>query len=174
MSILLILFPITLLAVISPGPDFIIVMKNALWSRAHGAMSALGISNAIFIHVTYCIAGVGLVISKSIVLFSIIKTIGAIYLLYLAYQLIRSKKRENEVQLEAKTGQISLFQSYKEGFLANVLNPKATLFFLAVYSQVITPGTPILVQVGYGAFMSLIALSWFVFLSWSVNIPKIR
>lgn len=174
MSTLLILLPITLLAVISPGPDFIVVMKNALRSRASGYAATLGIALAIFIHVGYCIAGVGFVISQSIILFSVIKVIGALYLLYLAWQLVRSKPSKEQVEIQKDSVTSNLFASFKEGFLANALNPKATLFFLAVYSQVVAPDTAILTQIGYGAFMSMIAASWFCFLSWSVNIPKVR
>lgn len=174
MSTLLILLPITLLAAMSPGPDFIIVMKHALRLRVNGYLASLGVATAIFVHVAYCIAGVGLIISQSIILFSVIKTIGAMYLLYLAWQLIRSKPRNGEIELQQETKQVTLLQSYKEGLLTNVLNPKATLFFLAVYSQVVVPGTSIMTQVGYGAFMAFIVASWFCILSWSVNIPKVR
>lgn len=91
---ILILASITLLAAISPGPDMIVVVKNAIKSHILGYMTALGVGLAIFVHIGYCIAGIGLIISQSILLFSIIKVLGALYLLYIAYQLFRAKKEE--------------------------------------------------------------------------------
>lgn len=88
------LMSITLLAAMSPGPDMIVVVKNSLLSRRLGIFTALGIASAIFIHVGYCIAGVGVIISQSIILFSIIKALGALYILYIAYQLLRAKRSD--------------------------------------------------------------------------------
>jgi threonine/homoserine/homoserine lactone efflux protein len=70
---LLTLFIITLLASISPGPDFIVVMRNALISRSSGVAASIAIGFAELIHVSYCIAGLGIIISQSILLFQIIK-----------------------------------------------------------------------------------------------------
>lgn len=87
-----VLIGITLLAAMSPGPDFIVVMKNALKGKAQGYMTALGVASAILIHIAYCVAGIGIIISQSILLFQVIKIFGALYLLYLSYQLLKSKK----------------------------------------------------------------------------------
>ncbi len=172
MSEILILASITLLAAISPGPDMIIVMKNALKSKKLGYMTALGVALAIFVHVAYCIAWVGIIISQSIVLFSIIKTLGALYLLYIAYQLFRAWRGENTT-LEATKNQ-SLLGALREGFVTNVLNPKATLFFLSVFTQVINPTTPIITQIGYWIMMASIIAIWFMTLTTIMNFSQIK
>lgn len=84
---------ISLLAAMSPGPDFAVVTKNSLFgSRTTGLYTAVGVGLGIFLHVGYSLVGIGLVISQSIFIFSIIKYVGAAYLLYLGYQLLKVKK----------------------------------------------------------------------------------
>src|SRR3954463_9342933 len=81
---------IALLAAISPGPDFLVVTKNSInHSRRIGIMTALGVGSAILVHVAYTIVGVGLIISQSILLFSAIKLLGAMYLCYLGVTMLR-------------------------------------------------------------------------------------
>ena len=172
MSELLILASITLLAAISPGPDMIVVVKNAIKSSKLGYSTALGVGLAIFVHVAYCIAGVGIIISQSIVLFSIIKTLGALYLLYIAYQLFRSKK-ETLKQVE-KTTNTSLIAAFREGFVTNVLNPKATIFFLSVFTQVINPETSLVTQALYGMMMAGIVGTWFLILTTIINFSLVK
>ena len=172
MSEILILASITLLAAISPGPDMIVVMKNALKSKNLGYMTALGVWLAILIHVSYCIAGIGLIISQSLLLFSIIKTLGALYLLYIAYQLIRSPRWE--MQAVEKSQNQSLFSAFREGFITNAMNPKATIFFLSVFTQVIDPQTSILTQSLYGLMMASIVGLWFMMLTTILNFSSLK
>lgn len=172
MSEILILASITLLAAISPGPDMIVVVKNAIKSSKLGYATALGVGLAIFIHVTYCIAWVGIIISQSILLFSIIKILGALYLLYIAYQLFHSKR---EALAEVwTTSNTTLFAAFREGFVTNVLNPKATIFFLSVFTQVINPDTSILAQALYGLMMASIVGSWFMILTTIINFSLVK
>ena len=83
---------IHLLAVMSPGPDFIMLTRNTItYSRKAGIYTALGLGCGILVHVIYSLVGIGLIISQSIVLFSGIKFIGAAYLIYLGYKSLTSK-----------------------------------------------------------------------------------
>lgn len=102
------LMSITLLAAMSPGPDMIVVIKNSILSRRLGVYTALGIASAIFIHVGYCIAGVGVIVSQSIMLFSIVKILGALYIIYIAWQLLRAKK------IDYQTGSMDMRVSSKD------------------------------------------------------------
>lgn len=172
MSEILILASITLLAAISPGPDMIVVLKNAMKSSRLGYATAIGVGCAILIHVAYCIAGVWLIISQSIILFSIIKTLWALYLLYIAYQLLRAKK-ETLKSLES-TKNTTLLLAFRDGFVTNALNPKATLFFLSVFTQVISPETSILTQALYGVMMAGIVGVWFVILTAIMNFTLVK
>lgn len=151
-----------LLAVMSPGPDFVLISRNSLvYSRKTGIYSALGLAGGIIVHVTYSLVGIGYIISRSILLFSIIKTLGAGYLIYIGYKSLRAKPRQavSEEFVEVKT--MSKGQAIKNGFLTNVSNPKATLFFLAVFTQVIKTSTPVAIKALYGVEMAIITFAWF-------------
>lgn len=168
---------IALLAAISPGPDFVVVVKNTLNARRVGLMTAFGVGFGILVHVTYSLLGIGLIISQSILLFSLIKYAGAAYLLYLGIQLLRAKKGEDALKKMAgveKRGGISSWRALGEGFMTNALNPKATLFFLSIFTQVIHPETPLIVQGMYGVEVALVVGIWFSALALFLTMTPIR
>jgi RhtB (resistance to homoserine/threonine) family protein len=151
---------ITILAVISPGADFAMVTRNSyLYGRKAGLLAALGIALGVQIHVMYTMLGVGLIISQSPALFTVIKIAGAIYLIYIGYKTFTSKSKL-DIDLSADAG-LSPFSALRNGFLTNVLNPKTTLFVVSTYTQVVNPSTPLAQQIGYGLFMSLAHGVWF-------------
>lgn len=157
---------IHLLAVMSPGPDFIMIMKNSLTgSRKAGVYCAIGLGLGILIHITYSLVGIGLIISKSIVLFSAIKYAGALYLIYIGYKALKTKKAALSTAINTQRTELTKLQAIKMGFLTNALNPKASLFFFALFSQVINPKTPFIVQTFYGIEMSLMTFIWFAFVA---------
>lgn len=151
-----------LLAVMSPGPDFVVVAKNSLtYSRKIAIYTALGLACGISLHVLYSLLGIGLIISQSIILFNIIKYLGAAYLLYIGYKSLRSKSNTTEVEAIKAVNDISVGKAIRTGFLTNALNPKATLFFLAVFTQVVDPSTPFIIQGLYGVEMMVMTFVWF-------------
>ena len=165
---------ITLLAVVSPGADFAMVTRNSMvLSRRAGVLTATGIALGVLIHVAYSMAGIGLLISKSIVLFSLIKFAGAAYLIYLGITMMRAKKADL-AEASTEPAALSDFDALKTGFFTNALNPKTTLFVVSLFTQVISPQTPLLVQLGYGAFMSLAHLVWFVLVAFAFSSEMAR
>ena len=163
------------LGVISPGPDFALVVKNALTkSRQHALATSLGVSSGLMIHISYCIFGLDLLLNNSPKTFKIIKTIGGIYLLYLSIQSLRAARaHQQDPKLHAQQAQ-TLFKAFLEGFVCNLLNVKAILFILFLFSIVIEPATTHLLKTFYGVIMVLITLSWFVALSFLISIPKFK
>lgn len=153
---------IHLLGVMSPGPDFIMITRNTLiYSRKTGIYSAIGLGLGIGVHVIYSLLGIGLLISQSVILFNIIKFIGAGYLFYIGYKSLTSKGSHIMIKDEEKQKDVNKIQAIKTGFITNVTNPKATLFFLALFTQVIHPTTPIIVQLFYGIEMMVMTALWF-------------
>ncbi len=153
---------IHLLAVMSPGPDFLMVSRNSLvYSRGVGINSAIGLGLGILVHVVYSLIGIAWLISQSVLLFSIIKYIGAAYLIYIGYKSLRSRKMQVSRNATDNKNEISKFAAIRMGFLTNVLNPKATLFFLALFTQVIDPTTPLVVQALMGLEMAVVTFLWF-------------
>jgi len=151
---------ITVLAVISPGPDFAMVTRNSLMlSRRAGILTAAGIGLGVLVHVTYTLVGVGWLIQQSIWLFNAIKLMGALYLVFLGIKMLRT------APVDPRDGDpISLptdGAALRTGLMTNVLNPKTTLFIVSLFMQVVGPDTPVAVQIAYGAFISLAHVVWF-------------
>ncbi|WP_405447120.1 LysE family transporter [Streptomyces achromogenes] len=160
MTQLLAVAVITVLAVIAPGADFAMIVRNSyLHGRRTGLLAAAGVAAGVLVHVTYTLLGVGLLIASSTVVFTAVKLIGAAYLVYVGVRTFRTRG-EVEVDLGDKT-ELTPFAALRTGFLTNVLNPKTTLFVVSTFSQVVGPGTPLYRQLGYGLFMSLAHLVWF-------------
>lgn len=155
------------LAVISPGPDFVMITRNSLvYSRRTGIYSAIGLGLGILVHVTYSLAGIGLIISNSIVLFNIIKFIGAGYLIYIGYKSLTSKSSKTDITVGGHKKDISKIAAIRIGFITNVTNPKATLFFLSLFTLVINSDTPLFLKVMMGTEMSIATFAWFAFVAY--------
>lgn len=170
----LIVISISFIAMVSPGPDFLIVIRNALGlGRRHGIFTSIGIALGLMVHVAYSVFGIALIISQSILVFNIIKYLGAAYLLWLGYKSLKSKGWKMEAQA-AQNKEKSVWKAFKEGFITNALNPKATMFFLALFTQVVAPETPFLWQLSYGITIIVMAGLWFSFVTLVLTNERIR
>lgn len=165
-----------LFAVASPGPDFAVVLRQCVTAGTRaGVWTALGVGSAILLHVAYCILGVALLLSSSPRLFSTMKIAAALYLAYLGLQSIRvSLRPQNTPAPVAGAGTVRPLKAIGLGFLTNGLNPKATLFFLALFTVVIDPETPLAVQMGYGAYLAVATFAWFALLSAVLGRESVR
>lgn len=171
------IFLIGILSGLSPGPDFFLVMKNSLgFGRRIGIATALGVASALFVHVTYTILGFTYIIEKFPSIFIVIKLAGSLYLLWLGFHAIRSvkqNKEEKEIGLKVNMGK-SVKQGFREGFICNVLNPKAALFFLSIFSQFISSDTASWIRWIYGTEIILAVALWFTFVSSVISYRKFR
>lgn len=161
---------------ISPGPDFAMVLRQSI---AHGRQPAvatsLGIASAILVHGAYTLLGIGLVVSQSILLFSILKYVGAAYLIWLGIGALRAPAPRPPDNLEdAPHRQMSLAKAFGIGFLTNLLNPKAVLFFLSLFTTLVSAATPLASKAFYVVSMSIILAVWFVLVSVFFTTPRIR
>lgn len=164
-------------AVISPGPDFVMAVRHALiYSRKTGFYTALGFGLGVLIHVAYCIIGIAALIASSVTVFNIIKYIGAAFLVYMGIKALRSKGFETDQNIDSPRHRpdIGAFKAVQIGFLTNLLNPKATMFFLAMFTQIIDPATPMGAQMIYGASCFVIVTGWFTVVSFVLSTPAIK
>ena len=146
---------ITVLAVISPGPDFAMVTRNALvTSRKAGMLTAVGIALGVWVHITYAVLGFGLIIQNSIVLFNVIKIAGALYLIYLGVKMLRTKAGTAIETGASPASPLTSAKALQMGFLTNILNPRTTIFIVSLFAQIIDPETSLETQIGYGAFIA--------------------
>ena len=117
---------------ISPGPDNIFVlMQSVVHGKKYGLATIIGLMTGCIVHTTFVAVGISAIIKENNTIFLVIKILGAVYLLYLAYKVITggSEISMSTEKIDKKTP----FQLFKIGFIMNVLNPKVTLFFLALF-----------------------------------------
>ncbi|SON49170.1 putative threonine efflux protein [Vibrio tapetis subsp. tapetis] len=151
-----------LLIVISPGADFVLVLRNSInHGRTVGLWTAAGVSTAICIHISYSMLGISYLISQNDFLFSTIRYSGAAYLIYLGWKGIYTASASMPPSTNRKERANSL-QFFGQGFLCNVLNPKTMLFFLSIFSQVISvEATNNDTALVYGLYMVALHGIWF-------------
>ncbi len=165
---------IALLAAMSPGPDFLVVTKNSIsHSRSIGAYTALGVGLGNVVHVSYSVLGIGLIIASSVVAFSVVKMAGAMYLVYLGVRLIAEKSEGSMTRFSGERGSKTRREAFREGFLTNVLNPKATLFFVSMFSQFLSPDLSIGIRALFGLEAVIIVAAWFFVLAFILTYPMV-
>jgi len=159
---------IVALSIISPGPDFAIVVRNSLaYGRIAGCYAALGISMANLCHVMINLLGIGIIFTQSEMTFRIMKILGAFYLVYLGYQGLRAKKNiEGAIHQAAAKPTLKEQHGFYSGFFTSILNPKAFLFLLSFFSVMLSPTTPFVHQIFYGVWIGFLALVWFSLVAW--------
>lgn len=166
-------------AIVSPGADLAMVMRQSLvHGRRAAIVTSFGIGVSLMFHLTYTILGLGLIISQSIYLFNIVKWCGVAYLVYIGVKALRASKADLSVAAvkggEEGKGEQSLLRAFGLGFLANALNPKAVFFFLSIFSTVVSAHTPMAVKFGYGLVMAICLIAWFVSVSLFMTTPRMR
>lgn len=191
-----------LVAVASPGPDFAVVVRNSLaYGRRIAIYTSIGIGLAILLHVGYSLVGLSVVIATTPWLFKTFSYLAAGYLLYLAYGALKSGPSQPPVEGDAEVSNnvdnkvdnsdknrlantkaannikasplISAQKALWIGFLTNGLNPKATLFFLSLFTAIIDIDTPFSIKLGYGIYLAIATGLWFCFLSYLLSTSKI-
>ncbi|MCQ2995285.1 Transporter, LysE protein [Pseudomonas savastanoi pv. glycinea] len=167
---------IHLLAVASPGPDFAVVVRESVaHGRKAGTYTAMGVGTAIFLHVGYSLLGIGLIVSQSIVLFNALKWAAAAYLLYIGIKALRAKPASaGDAPVNVVAGERTARGAFTSGFITNGLNPKATLFFLSLFTVVINPHTPMWVQAGYGVYLAVATGLWFCLVARLFSQERVR
>lgn len=160
-----------------PGLDFAMVLRQSI---SHGRRPALftsfGIASSILVHGAYTILGIGLVISQSLLLFNLLKFAGAAYLLWLGFHALRAPApvAPKESELSAPMPEISALTAWRQGFLTNLLNPKAVLFFVALFTTLVSAGTSMQIKGFYVMCMSVMLFLWFALVSVFFTMPQVR
>ena len=146
---------------LAPGPDNIFVLtQSALYGRKAGVFITLGLCTGLIVHTTAVAMGVAAIFNASSVAFTLLKIVGASYLLYLAWQAFRA----SSIQLQKNQRQILTKSAlYRRGIIMNITNPKVSLFFLAFLPQFAVPSNgPMTQQIFFlGAAFILVTLMVF-------------
>jgi len=172
------LIPIILihaLAVISPGPDLVMIIQQSLTrSRHHAIFSSLWLGTGIAIHSSYCIIGIASLLQLYPHISIIIQLLGAWYLVYLGYTWIIQSNSKFTIVTSHKSDVTHVQSSrwaYRQWLMTNLLNPKVTLFLLTLYSSI---QLSLSLQISLWVIMSINTALWFMIV-WSIlTIPKIQ
>lgn len=160
-----------------PGVDFALVVKNTLQrSRKSGIYTAAGIAMGLTVHLSYGFLGVVTLLKHSPTAFHIFKLICAAYLAYLAIQLIRHPIKSGNFNeaLEVQGNSTSKWQSFKEGFICNVFNPKAIVFFVSFFALILQGNPPLPLKFIYGLEIIIVTFFWFSSLAILITLPVFK
>lgn len=183
----LLITSVHLLAAASPGPDFVLVSRETLTKgQRTGLICSLGITLGLSIHIIYSVLGLATVIAHSQPLLTAIKWLGGAYLIYLGWQGIGSKPKQPTVTLDNHLAEHpisslaqstitadSSFTTLRRGFFCNVFNPKAPVYFVAIFTLVLSPDIPFWQLAIYGAWMMVLQMAWFSTVVMLLSIPAI-
>mgnify|MGYP000512297455 CR=1 FL=1 len=166
---------IHVLAAASPGPDFVLVTQKSLaGGRRAGILCSLGIALGLSIHMIYSAMGLAAVIAHNADYLFYIKLLGASYLIYLGVQGLRSRKQYPQSISPENAPRESARKLISTGFLCNALNPKAPLYFVSLFTLVISPEMPGYQLLILCLWMMTIQFGWFSAVTLLLSRSKVR
>lgn len=156
----------SLMASMIPGISFTLVFRNVLRSssRSVGVFTALGLSLGMSVYAGMVVFGLAYVIVNNILFMKILRYAGATYLIYIGINCLFSKPRMLKINSENGSkiiDNMSFIKALIMGFTTNILNPKVILFFLALFTQFVAPGTKKMVLIFFGTTSVFIEFIWF-------------
>jgi len=168
-----------LLLNITPGPDSLyIIGRSAAQGHKAGMAAAFGIGAGTVVHVMAAAFGLSAILATSAMAFTVVKLIGAAYLLYVGLGMLfrRSRKAQEGMAEPVRLPQATTGQVFRQGFFTNVLNPKVALFFLAFVPQFIDHAAPhkALAFIVLGLVFNVNGMLWCNFLAWSAATASAR
>jgi len=154
------------LALLSPGPDFVLVVKSTIKNEGKNAIGvALGIASANAVYIGSCLVGVGSILAASVSVMITLKVIGGLFLIYLAVQALRARKSSYKSldvteSTDGSSPKSTFFKEFLTGFMSGVLNPKNLLFYLSLFTVVLTPDIGFAFKLSLGIWMTLVVFLW--------------
>jgi RhtB (resistance to homoserine/threonine) family protein len=150
---------------VTPGPDFTLVIRNTLAnSKKIGLYTAFGSAAGIIVHGSYTLLGMGVLVQKNALIFNGVRILGALYLMYMGWRCVRAPSHMGDAYTQNPKDQakkLSPFQAWRMAFLTDILNPMLIVLFLAIFSNVIRPETPPLIQSLFVLQVTLLSFLWF-------------
>lgn len=178
------------LLTIIPGADMALVARSTLLDgRRPAFFTSLGICLGLCVHATASALGLSAILRVSALAYTLVKAVGAGYLVYLGIQTIRGAGRADLAEANGNSAQGQKFasrgllaRSLRQGMLTNVLNPKVAIFYLTFLPQFIAPGDPVLLEsLGLAGIHIAMGLLWLALYAWFLsgfrgvlNRPRVR
>jgi threonine/homoserine/homoserine lactone efflux protein len=172
-----VLLAATLLAgAASPGPSLALVLRGSLLGgQSAGLVIALAHGIGVWLYAMAVVLGVATVLLHIDWIMLMVQVLGAVFLCYLGTMMIRSgvaSSTEDEQVSQIDSAALPLWRCAKDGFLIVFLNPKIMIFFLAVFSQFLTPGQPLLTQLTAAALAGVIDGLWYALVAVLVSVGR--
>ncbi|MBB1439304.1 LysE family translocator [Shewanella sp. SG41-4] len=186
MTLLAGLAVIHIVALMSPGPDFAIIVKMATQqTRLTALYCAFGIAVAILIHTFLSLMGISVMIQQSHIAFMTVQLIGSSYLAWMGYGALKSaitsiiskRRNSNTPSMQtnvANAALISSLKGFKIGLYTNLLNPKALIFFITLFSVLITPQVNHSTKIAATVLLFVLSLAWFSLLALILSKPRVQ
>ena len=166
---------IHLLAAASPGPDFVMVSQQSLTNgRRAGILCSLGIALGLSVHILYSSIGMAALVSESSYILGVLKLLAAFYLIYLGVKGLNSRASTLENSSFTEVKRHSTFKLLSLGFICNALNPKAPLYFLSVFTLVLSPTMPAYQLFLMGGWMMVVQFGWFSLVALLLSKPAVK
>ena len=160
------IFFVCLLGAISPGPSMVVVINNAIFkNRYNGILTSIGHGIGIGIYAFLAVVGVGFIIKTNIIIFNGIKIISIFFLIYMGIKSILNKKNLDFGDGSKKNG----LSSFIQGFVISILNPKIFIWFVAIYSQFMSPENNFVFNSYLVFTASIVDATWYIFLTFIVT-----
>jgi threonine/homoserine/homoserine lactone efflux protein len=166
-----------LLLNLAPGPDtLLIVARSAAMGWRAGVAAGLGICSGTFVHIFAAALGLSALLATSAAAFTVVKLVGAAYLLYVGLVMLFGRRQAATRDAAADAVTLALRTVYWQGFMTNVLNPKVAVFFLAFVPQFIALGAPdkALAFIALGCLFNVNSLVWCLVLAFSAAFASRR
>lgn len=160
-------------ALLSPGPDFFLLMGFAARHRLRGSAGlCVGIAAGNGLYILLVIIGAS-ALRQFTLLFSIIELLGALYLLWIGWHLVQSRARTLALD-RAEPGRPSWHRQFLLGLGSAVLNPKNALFYLALMTALLGPNVTLLQQSVSGIWMVTVVLMWDLAVVSFIALPSVQ
>ncbi|MDH3606531.1 MAG: LysE family translocator [Acidimicrobiia bacterium] len=169
---------IHLLAVMSPGPNFVVISRNSLaYSRRSGMFTTLGVTSGVFILLALGFVGITALIAQSETAYNAVRFAGAAYLVVIGVRSLmeasRSRVSASQESVRLPDG-LGARASFRMGFITALTNPKAAVYLLAFFTTIISAHTGVGVKVTLLFLMPTITFSWYSIMAWLFSHPVLR
>ena len=168
-------------ALVVPGPDFLLVSRTALVHGRRAAIAAAcGIAFGLIFYAGLAVTGLAIILQEMAWLAVFVKVAGGCYLLWLAFHLWRDARRSSASPAPAADADDTMPAGngvggwFWIGVMTNLTNPKAIAFFSSIFAIAVTDGTSMATKVALWAMVPLLAFAWFSFVALGLAQPRTR
>ena len=172
---LLSILTIHLMASISPGPDFAVVSQTTLLKgRKAGVICGIGVCVGILFHISYSLTGLAVILHNSRFLTQMIGLVGGGYLMYLGYKSIKGSFLKSSHLSNLDNKNTTSTSAFFSGLMVNVFNPKAAIYFISLFSVVVSPSMEVEKLFLIITLIISVQMSWYFTFIFIVTLPRVK